>query len=68
MSIKGVDEFADDVIRTRKKEPTSLLNSNDEIYLDKKQIKSDLLTVFMGLKDEKGEAPSEKFLRDVCDE
>ncbi|KAM1064438.1 hypothetical protein ACFX13_029139 [Malus domestica] len=65
MSIKGVDEFANDVIRTRKKEPASLLNSNDEIYLDKKQIKSDLLTVFMGLKDEKGEASSEKFLRDV---
>ncbi|RXI05303.1 hypothetical protein DVH24_006560 [Malus domestica] len=26
MSIKGVDEFANDVIRTRKKEPASLLN------------------------------------------
>ncbi|KAM1064439.1 hypothetical protein ACFX13_029140 [Malus domestica] len=66
MSIREVDEFADDVIRTRKKELASLLNRNDEIYSEKKQIKPDLLTVFMGLKDEKGEASSEKFLRDIC--
>lgn len=57
MSIKGVDEFANDVIRTRKKEL-----SGDDI---KKQ-RSDLLTVFMGLKDEGGQPFSDKFLRDIC--
>ena len=28
--------------------------------------RSDLLTIFMGLKDEKGGAYSDKFLRDIC--
>ncbi|KAB1206300.1 Cytochrome P450 86B1 [Morella rubra] len=58
ISIKGVDEFAEDVIRTRKKE---LSMQSD----DKKQ-RSDLLTVFMGLKDEQGQPFSDKFLRDIC--
>jgi fatty acid omega-hydroxylase len=47
-SIKDVDEFAEDVIRTRKKE-LSLQSEND-----KEKQRSDLLTVFMGLKDENG--------------
>lgn len=57
-SIKGVDLFANEVIRKRK----------EEIFLeseDKKQ-RSDLLTIFMRLTDEKGEAFSDKFLRDIC--
>ncbi|KAK1419768.1 hypothetical protein QVD17_29083 [Tagetes erecta] len=58
-SIKGVDSFADDVIRTRKKEVA--LMSDD----DNKQ-RSDLLTIFMGLKDEQGQQFSDKFLRDIC--
>ncbi|OMP05744.1 Cytochrome P450 [Corchorus olitorius] len=57
-SIKGVDEFADEVIRTRKKE----LSLQSE---DKKQ-RSDLLTIFMRLKDEQGKPFSDKFLRDIC--
>ncbi|CAK9162757.1 unnamed protein product [Ilex paraguariensis] len=57
-SIKGVDEFAEEVIRTRKKE----LSLQTE---DKKQ-RSDLLTVFMGLKDEQGQPFSDKFLQDIC--
>ncbi|KAG8382599.1 hypothetical protein BUALT_Bualt05G0094300 [Buddleja alternifolia] len=55
-SIKGVDNFAHDVIRARKK----------ELSLDCTKQRSDLLTVFIGLKDEEGKAFSEKFLRDVC--
>ncbi|XP_058735145.1 cytochrome P450 86B1-like [Vicia villosa] len=58
-SIKGVDEFAMNVIRTRKKE----LSLEFE---DKKSQKSDLLTVFMKMKDENGSAYSDKFLRDIC--
>lgn len=58
-SIKGVDEFAENVIKTRKKELS--VQSSD----DKKQ-RSDLLTVFMGLKDENGQPFSDKFLRDIC--
>lgn len=54
-SLKGVDEFAYEVIRTRKKE---LESENKE--------RSDLLTVFMRHKDEDGKKNSEKFLRDVC--
>ncbi|GKD09424.1 cytochrome P450 86B1-like protein [Tanacetum coccineum] len=57
-SIKGVDNFADEVIRTRKKEIS--LQSDD-----KKQ-RSDLLTIFMGHKDEQGKPFSDKFLRDIC--
>ncbi|KAJ0674641.1 putative alkane 1-monooxygenase [Helianthus annuus] len=58
-SIAGVESFADDVIRTRKKEV--VLMSDD----DKKQ-RSDLLTTFMGLKDDKGLPFSDKFLREIC--
>ncbi|XP_061991039.1 cytochrome P450 86B1 [Rosa rugosa] len=61
MSIKGVDKFADDVIRTRKKE---LLDTTSSLS-DHKQ-RSDLLTVFMRLRDEKGEGFTDKFLRDIC--
>ncbi|XP_062090050.1 cytochrome P450 86B1 [Humulus lupulus] len=57
-SLRGVDEFAEDVIQTRKKELSS--------RCDEKKMRSDLLTVFMGLKDENGEAFSDKFLRDIC--
>ncbi|KAK9274947.1 hypothetical protein L1049_022203 [Liquidambar formosana] len=57
-SIKGVDEFADEVIRTRKKELAS--------PSDNKKQRSDLLTIFMGLKDEEGKPFSDKFLRDIC--
>ncbi|KAK3222443.1 hypothetical protein Dsin_009468 [Dipteronia sinensis] len=59
-SIKGVDEFAEEVIRTRKKELS--LHSDDDMNTQR----SDILTVFMRLKDEKGEAFSDKFLRDIC--
>ncbi|XP_049382261.1 cytochrome P450 86B1-like [Solanum stenotomum] len=55
-SLKKVDEFADEVIRTRKKEIS---------IADSKQ-RSDLLTVFMGLRDEEGKPFSNKFLRDIC--
>ncbi|XP_052203807.1 cytochrome P450 86B1-like [Diospyros lotus] len=58
-SIKRVDEFAEEVIRTRRKE-LALLQSGE-----KKQ-RSDLLTIFMGLRDENGVGFSEKFLRDIC--
>ncbi|KAL6192326.1 hypothetical protein ACLB2K_033417 [Fragaria x ananassa] len=63
MSIKGVDKFADDVIRTRKKE--LLMESHTSSVGDQKQ-RSDLLTVFMRLRDEKGEGFTDKFLRDIC--
>ncbi|KAF3451009.1 hypothetical protein FNV43_RR07098 [Rhamnella rubrinervis] len=58
--IKAVDEFAEDVIQTRKKELASRCDDDD-----KKQ-RSDLLTVFMRLKDENGQPFSDKFLRDIC--
>ncbi|KAM5566398.1 cytochrome P450 86B1 [Rosa sericea] len=61
MSIKGVDKFADDVIRTRKKE---LMDTT--ISLSDHKQRSDLLTVFMRLRDEKGEGFTDKFLRDIC--
>ncbi|KAI3734243.1 hypothetical protein L6452_13708 [Arctium lappa] len=57
-SIKGVDNFADEVIRTRKKEVV--------LQTEEKKLKSDLLTIFMGLKDEQGRPFSDKFLRDIC--
>ena len=59
-SIKEVDEFAEDVIRTRKKELSLQFDNN----MSKKR--SDLLTVFMGLKDEDGHPFSNRFLRDIC--
>ncbi|KAI9085018.1 hypothetical protein K1719_033010 [Acacia pycnantha] len=57
-SIKKVDEFAENVIKTRKKELS--------LQREEENKRSDLLTIFMGLKDEKGEAYSDKFLRDIC--
>ncbi|KAJ6737038.1 CYTOCHROME P450 [Salix viminalis] len=59
-SIEDVDEFAENVIRTRKKELS--VQSED----DKKRHGSDLLTVFMGLKGENGQPFSDRFLRDIC--
>ncbi|KAH7569820.1 hypothetical protein JRO89_XS05G0004000 [Xanthoceras sorbifolium] len=59
-SIKGVDEFADQVIRTRKKELSLQTDHNTKTQ------RSDILTVFMRLKDDKGAAFSDKFLRDIC--
>lgn len=59
-SIERVDEFAEEVIRTRKKE---LCGSDGE---EKKKERSDLLSIFMGLKDEEGRPFSNKFLRDIC--
>ncbi|GAB2223334.1 hypothetical protein Droror1_Dr00017475 [Drosera rotundifolia] len=57
--IKGVNQFADEVIRTRKKE-IELEDENDT------KKRSDLLTVFMKMKDEEGRPFSDKFLRDIC--
>lgn len=57
-SIQRVDEFADEVIRARRKEL--------ELGLDLKAAKSDILTVFMRLKDDDGKPFSHKFLRDIC--
>ncbi|XP_014493587.2 cytochrome P450 86B1 [Vigna radiata var. radiata] len=57
-SIKGVDEFAENVIRTRKKELS--------LQCEDTKNRSDLLTMFMRLKDENGRAYSDKFLRDIC--
>ncbi|CAA3023754.1 cytochrome P450 86B1-like [Olea europaea subsp. europaea] len=58
-SIEGVDDFAQEVIRARKKELS--LES-----LDVNKQRTDLLTVFMGLKDEDEQPFSDKFLRDIC--
>ncbi|MQL84583.1 hypothetical protein Taro_017092 [Colocasia esculenta] len=58
-SLKGVDDFAYEVIRTRKKE---LALESD----DKKASRSDLLTVFIRVKDDDGKPFSDKFLRDIC--
>ncbi|KAK9691411.1 hypothetical protein RND81_09G195200 [Saponaria officinalis] len=58
-SIKGVNEFADEVIRTRKKE-LALQDENEKLQ------KSDLLTVFMRLKEDDGKPFSDRFLRDIC--
>ncbi|CAN1172782.1 Cytochrome P450 86B1 [Linum perenne] len=57
-SIKGVDKFAVEVIRARKKE-LALLDGDDKR-------RSDLLTVFMGMRDEEGAAYTDKFLKDIC--
>ncbi|KAH6792605.1 cytochrome P450 [Perilla frutescens var. hirtella] len=55
-SLEGVDGFAKQVIRARKEEMASESDGQ----------RSDLLTVFMRLRDDGGEAFSEKFLRDIC--
>ncbi|KAG7554568.1 Cytochrome P450 [Arabidopsis suecica] len=56
-SIKGVDDFAEEVIRRRKKEMSL------EAEISKRP---DLLTIFMGLRDQNGQKFSDKFLRDIC--
>ncbi|KAJ4961793.1 hypothetical protein NE237_021703 [Protea cynaroides] len=58
-AIREVHEFADEVIRARKKELSSFSGEN-------KRPPSDLLTVFMGLKDDEEKPYSDKFLRDIC--
>ncbi|KAF9624040.1 hypothetical protein IFM89_007738 [Coptis chinensis] len=57
-SITQVHEFANQVITTRKKELS--------LELHDKKLKSDLLTIFMRLKDEEGKPFSDTFLRDIC--
>ncbi|KAK8668910.1 hypothetical protein V6N13_106356 [Hibiscus sabdariffa] len=57
-SINGVDEFAEKVIETRKKELS--------LETETQKQRSDLLTVFMRSKDEQGKPFSDKFLRDIC--
>uniref|UniRef100_A0A2P2NJ14 Cytochrome P450 86B1 n=1 Tax=Rhizophora mucronata TaxID=61149 RepID=A0A2P2NJ14_RHIMU len=74
-SIRGVDEFAEEVIRKRKKE-IAAKSSDDEDDDDdgdmkkkkKQQQRSDILTVFMRQRDEHGNGQpySDKFLRDIC--
>ncbi|CAA7027000.1 unnamed protein product [Microthlaspi erraticum] len=56
-SIQAVDDFAEEVIRARKTELSLETESSK---------RSDLLTIFMGLRDENGESFSNKFLRDIC--
>ncbi|CAH8270457.1 unnamed protein product [Arabidopsis lyrata] len=56
-SIKGVDDFAEEVIRRRKKQMSL------EAEISKRP---DLLTIFMGLRDQNGQKFSDKFLRDIC--
>lgn len=65
-SIREVDEFADNVIRTRKRELSAQSGGGGDKDGESTKKRSDLLTVFMGLKDEKGERFSDKFLRDIC--
>ncbi|KAG6497503.1 cytochrome P450 86B1-like [Zingiber officinale] len=59
-SIEAVDEFAYDVIRKRKEEAAA---AGGEHGMTKK---GDLLTSFMGMRDEDGKPYSDKFLRDIC--
>lgn len=59
-SIKAVDEFAENVIQTRKRE----LSTAAQLHADDQR--SDLLTVFMRLRDDQGRPFSDKFLRDIC--
>ncbi|XP_010094084.2 cytochrome P450 86B1 [Morus notabilis] len=65
-SIREVDEFADNVIRTRKRELSAQSGDGGDNEGESAKKRLDLLTVFMGLKDEKGERFSDKFLRDIC--
>lgn len=64
-SIKTVHQFGEEVIQTRKKE-LGLMEASGCSSTTTTCSRSDLLTVFMGLKDENGEAYSDKFLRDIC--
>ncbi|CAI0416317.1 unnamed protein product [Linum tenue] len=72
-SIEGVDAFAEEVIRARKKELALLDSDDDDVDADvdgrERRVirrRSDILTVFMGLRDDKGAPFSDKFLRDIC--
>ncbi|KAI4340719.1 hypothetical protein MLD38_025529 [Melastoma candidum] len=56
--IKDVNEFTEQVIKTRKVEFAINSESGEK--------KSDILTVFMGMRDEEGQPYSDKFLRDIC--
>ncbi|KAJ0970097.1 hypothetical protein J5N97_022974 [Dioscorea zingiberensis] len=60
-SLKRVDEFAYQVIRIRKKELSMELE-----FSEKMKKRSDLLSVFMSLKDDNGDSFSDEFLRDIC--
>uniref|UniRef100_A0A9I9DV16 Cytochrome P450 86B1-like n=1 Tax=Cucumis melo TaxID=3656 RepID=A0A9I9DV16_CUCME len=53
-ALKEVNEFAMNVIEKRRREKVNEIE------------RSDLLSVFMGLKDENGEPYSDKFLKDIC--
>ncbi|KAK8698674.1 hypothetical protein V6N13_114785 [Hibiscus sabdariffa] len=57
-SINDVDEFAEKVTETRKKELS--------LETETQKQRSDLLTVFMRSKNEQGKPFSDKFLRDIC--
>ncbi|XP_042476877.1 cytochrome P450 86B1-like [Macadamia integrifolia] len=57
-SIREVDEFADGVIHARKKELS--------LYSGENKRRADLLTIFIGSKDDEGKPYSDKFLRDIC--
>ncbi|KAF9612005.1 hypothetical protein IFM89_037288 [Coptis chinensis] len=57
-SITQVHEFANRVITTRKKELS--------LELPNKKLKSDLLTIFIRLKDDEGKPFSDTFLRNIC--
>ncbi|KAJ3682297.1 hypothetical protein LUZ60_014870 [Juncus effusus] len=58
-SLRQVDDFAYNVIDTRKKELQLKESSGSDT-------RSDLLTVFMKSRDESGAPYSDKFLRDIC--
>ncbi|XP_074573189.1 cytochrome P450 86B1-like [Curcuma longa] len=58
-SIRRVDQFAYDVVAARRKELQSSTHNAAPA-------RSDLLTVFAGMKDDNGNAFCDKFLRDVC--
>lgn len=58
-AIKGVDGFAEEVIRARRKEMS--------VEGAERRRRTDLLTVFMGMEEDDGErAFSDKLLRDIC--
>lgn len=72
--LTAVDDFAYNVIRGRKEELATLEASKSsssgsaDNYSNSisPSPRSDLLTVFMGLKDDQGRPFSDKFLRDIC--
>ncbi|OVA10694.1 Cytochrome P450 [Macleaya cordata] len=62
-SVKKVDGFVEEVIFTRMKELSSMGIGNSS---SSRSGFHDLLSVFMGLKDDEGKPFSYKFLRDIC--